>query len=133
MLVYLNLIIAINLLQYYTVGGFDNWLDAVDASFCGGDDPTQVSARRYHLLPPLTVSNFSSRMVYIQILLPVGSMVGTSSKTCLSMQLVMSTAQQGPNPVASLNLQMLSPFPTVRMKEMLRLLMHRGNVGSTLK
>ena len=25
--------------------GFDNWLDAVDASFCtfeGGDDPTQV-------------------------------------------------------------------------------------------
>jgi len=26
--------------------GFDNWLDAVDGSFCtfeGGDDPTQVS------------------------------------------------------------------------------------------
>ena len=42
----LNLIIAVNSLQleYYTGGGFDNWLDAVDASFCGGDDPTQASA-----------------------------------------------------------------------------------------
>ena len=41
----LYLIIAVNLLQYYTGGNFDNWLDAVDATYCGGDDPTQVSSR----------------------------------------------------------------------------------------
>ena len=31
--------------DYYVGAGFDNWLDAVDKSFCalkGGDDPTQV-------------------------------------------------------------------------------------------
>ena len=39
----LNLIIAANIAQYYTGGGFDNWIDAVDASYCGGDDPAQVN------------------------------------------------------------------------------------------
>ena len=38
----LNLIIAVTLLQYYTGGGLDNWLDAVDESYCDGDDPIQV-------------------------------------------------------------------------------------------
>lgn len=33
--------------------GFDNWLDAVDGSFCtfeGGDDPTQVSYQTHQYL-----------------------------------------------------------------------------------
>ena len=45
----------------------------------------------------------------------------------------MNNAQQGPGLVASLKLQMLSPFLTIRTKEMLRSLTHRDNVGSTLK
>jgi tripeptidyl-peptidase-1 len=43
----LNHIIAVNLLQYCTGGGFNNWLDAVDASFCGGDSPTLVSGQLF--------------------------------------------------------------------------------------
>ena len=51
----------------------------------------------------------------------------------VSMQLIMNAAQQGPSPVASLNLQMSSPFPMIGMKEMFRLHMHRGNVWSMVK
>ena len=46
----LNLIIAAQLRYYYTGGGFNNWLDAVDASYCGGDDPTQVSDQLFSSL-----------------------------------------------------------------------------------
>ena len=69
------------MLQYYTASA-NNWLDAVDASYCGGDDPTQVSGHLFsHLWPHLTVVNlFFSRMVYIQMKRPVGSMVSISSK-----------------------------------------------------
>ena len=74
-----SLIIAANILQYYTGGGFDNWLDAVDGSYCGGDDPIQVNC--YYLWPYFTIVNYFFRMVYIQILCPVDSTVGTSSKT----------------------------------------------------
>ena len=42
--------LIVNLLQYYTGGGFDNWLDAVDASYCGGDNPTQVSGQLFSSL-----------------------------------------------------------------------------------
>ena len=49
----LNFIIAVNLLNYYTGGGFDNWLDAVDKSYCGGDDPTQVSGQLFSCLASL--------------------------------------------------------------------------------
>ena len=48
----LNLIVATNKSHYFTAGGFDNWLDAVDGSFCtfeGGDDPTQVSGQLFPL------------------------------------------------------------------------------------
>ena len=30
--------------KYYTDAGFDNWLDAVDLSYCGEDDPDSVSS-----------------------------------------------------------------------------------------
>lgn len=38
--------------------GFDNWLDAVDASFCGGDDPDQVCINLHAILYMLLTSRF---------------------------------------------------------------------------
>jgi hypothetical protein len=79
----LNHIIAVNMLKYYTVVGANNWLDAVDASYCGGEDPTQASGQFFFssLASPHSRDFYPPRMVYIQIKRPVVSMVGIPSKT----------------------------------------------------
>ena len=56
-----NVIIDAN--NCFTGGGFDNWLDAVDASYCtfeGGDDPEQVRS------PSFSSSALQNHQTYIQ-------------------------------------------------------------------
>ena len=54
----LNLIIDTN--NCFTDSGFNNWLDAVDASYCGGDDPEEVSG------PLFSSPALQNHQLYIQ-------------------------------------------------------------------
>ena len=45
-----NPVLTAKRFEFSIGGGFDNWLDAVDSSFCGGDVPGQVGL----LFPSLT-------------------------------------------------------------------------------
>jgi hypothetical protein len=56
----LNLIGATDRFHYFIGAGFDNWLDAVDKSFCtfeGGDDPAQVSGQLFPFQRPSSQSS----------------------------------------------------------------------------